>query len=309
MAGFDTYTQLRQAEDVVDEIYNISPIDNPVCSMSRTTRATGKIHEWTEDALQATGKNAAVEGAAAGDDNSQPVVELQNYCQIMTKVAEVTGTLEVVDKYGRDSEMAYQLELRYGELANDEESAVAGDAGGTGRQTAVAGDGSTAREMASIYAQVDAGNIVDSATSTTTADLETDLLAAHLNCYTAGGNPGYAVTDPLTAGYFATFGLSAGRSRDIRNEKTLVNVIDLYVSTYGELDVVLDRNMSQTNNAILLLDFNYLATPVLRATRDWPIAKLGDSDKRQILRESTFAVLNTKAHAIVDNVPKTLTAP
>lgn len=66
--------------------------------------------------------------------------------------------------------------------------------------------------------------------------------------------------------------------------------------------------MTQTNNAVLLLDFNYLATPVLRATRDWPLAKVGDSDRRQILRESTFAVLNSKAHAIVDNVPTTLTA-
>jgi hypothetical protein len=307
MPGFETYTQLRQAEDVQDEIYNISPIDNPVCSMSRTIRATGKIHEWTEDALQATAKNAAVEGAAAGNDQSAAVTELQNYCQIMTKVAEITGTLEVVDKYGRDSEMAYQLELRYGELANDEESAVVGDAGGTGRQTAVAGDASTAREMAAIYAQLDASVIVDATGNTLVSQLEDDILAAHLATYNAGGNPGYAVTDPLTAGYFADFALSAGRNRDIRNEKTLVNVIDLYVSTYGEMDVVLDRNMTQTNNAVLLLDFNYLATPVLRATRDWPIAKLGDSDKRQILRESTFAVLNTKAHAAVDNVPTNLT--
>lgn len=307
MPGFETYTQLRQAEDVQDEIYNISPIDNPVCSMSRTIRATGKIHEWTEDALQATAKNAAVEGAAAGSDQSVAVTELQNYCQIMTKVAEITGTLEVVDKYGRDSEMAYQLELRYGELANDEESAVVGDAGGTGRQTAVAGDASTAREMAAIYAQLDASVIIDATGNTLVSQLEDDILAAHLATYNAGGNPGYAVTDPLTAGYFADFALSAGRNRDIRNEKTLVNVIDLYVSTYGEMDVVLDRNMTQTNNAVLLLDFNYLATPVLRATRDWPIAKLGDSEKRQILRESTFAVLNTKAHAAVDNVPTTLT--
>ena len=307
MAGLETYTQLRQAEDVQDEIYNISPVDNPVCSMSRTIRATGKIHEWTEDALQATGKNAAVEGAAAGDDQSAPVVELQNYCQIMQKVAEITGTLEVVDKYGRDSEMAYQLELRYGELANDEESAVVGDAGGTGRQVAVAGDAATAREMASIYSQIEATHIVDATGNTLISQLEDDILAAHLATYNAGGNPGYAVTDPLTAGYFAGFANSAGRQRDIRNEKTLVNVIDLYVSTYGELDVVLDRNMTQTNNAVLLLDFNYLATPVLRPTRDWPIAKLGDSDKRQILRESTFAVLNTKAHAAVDNVPTNLT--
>ncbi len=314
MPGFETYTQLRQAEDVQDEIYNISPIDNPVASMSRTIRATGKLHEWTEDVLQATVKNAAVEGAAAGSDQSVPVTELNNYCQIMTKVAEITGTLEVVDKYGRDSEMAYQLELRYGELANDEESAIAGDAGGVGRQIAVPGDASTAREMASIYSQVDAGNIVYATADrqsgglaiTTTQELETVLLEAHLATYTAGGNPSYAVTDPLTAGYFASFALSAGRNRDIE-QRTLINVIDLYVSTYGELDVVLDRNMTQTDNAILLIDFNYAATPVLRATRDWPIAKLGDSDKRQILRESTFAVLNTKAHAAVDKVPKTLT--
>ena len=225
----------------------------------------------------------------------------------MTAVAEITGTMEVVDKYGRDSEMAYQLELRYGELANDEETAIVGNPGGTGRQVAVAGDSTTARQMASIYSQVAAGNIKDASAATTVADLETILLSAHLATYGQGGNPGYAVTDPLTAGYFAGFALSAGGNRDIRNERQLVNVIDLYVSTYGELDVVLDRNMTQTSNAILLLDFNYLATPVLRATRDWPIAKLGDSDKRQILRESTFAVLNSKAHAIVDAVPTDLT--
>ena len=307
MPGFDTYTQLRQAEDVQDEIYIISPIDNPVCSMSRTIAATGKLHEWTEDTLKAAGKNAQVEGAAAGDDESQAVVELNNYCQIMDKVAEITGTMEEVDKYGRDSEMAYQLELRYGELANDEEAAVVGDAGGVGRQVAVAGDSTTAREMASIYAQLDASVIVDAALDTTVAALESSMLAAHLACYNAGGNPGYAVTDPLTAGYFANFALSAGRNRDIRNDKMLVNVIDLYISTYGELDIILDRQMTQTNNAILGIDFNYTATPVLRPTADWPIAKLGDSDKRQILRESTFAVLNTKAHFAVDNVGKTLT--
>ena len=99
MAGLDTYVQLRQAEDVQDEIYNISPIDNPVASMSRTIRATGKIHEWTEDSLSATKVNAAVEGAAAGDDTSTPVVELQNYCQIMTEVAEITGGLAVIAFY------------------------------------------------------------------------------------------------------------------------------------------------------------------------------------------------------------------
>jgi hypothetical protein len=307
MPGFDSYTQLRQAEDVQDEIYNISPIDNPVASMSRTIRATGKLHEWTEDELPTAGKNAVVEGAAAGADTSSPVVEMSNFCQIMTEVAEVTGTLETVDKYGRDSEMAYQLELKYGKLANDEELAIVGAPGGT-RQTAVAGDSTTPREMASIYPQVDASHIIDATAATDTVALEDFLLQAHLAAYLDGGMPNYVVTDPASAGYFASFALSAGRDRDIA-DRTLVNVIDLYVSTYGELNVVLDRNMTQTNNAMLLIDFEYTATPVLRPTSDWPIAKLGDSDKRQILRESTFAVLNSKAHAAVDNVPSGLTPP
>lgn len=303
MAAFDSYTQLRQAEDVQDEIYIVSPVDNPVASMSRTIRANGKLHEWTEDVLQAAGKNAKIEGAATSADSSAAVTELQNYCQIMDKAAEITGTLEEVDKYGRDSEMAYQLELRYGELANDEELAIMGAPGGT-RQSAVAGDGSTPREMACFFNQLDASVVDDAAAVTTVPELETMILGVHLATYTAGGNPSYLFTDPARSQHIASFAYTAGRQRDIANEKQLVNVIDLYVSNYGELDVVLDRNQ---DDQMALIDFNYLATPVLRPTRDWPIAKAGDSDIRQILRESTFAVLNTKAHGSVDNVPAALT--
>ena len=295
MAQDNTYVQTRQAEDVQDVIYNISPIDTPVVSMSKTIRATGKLHEWSEDDLNPPAVNALVEGAAAGDDESKPIVELNNYCQIMGKVAEVTGTLEKVDKYGRDSEMAYQLELRYGELANDQEYAVVGL-----QQAKAAGTATDARKMASFIPQLDSSVVVDGSAATTPEEVESLLLEAHLATYMTGGNPSYLVTDPLTAGIVSSFALASGRQRDIRNERRIVNVIDLYVSTYGELDVVLDRNMEA--GTMLLVDFNYSATPVLRPTADWPIAKVGDSDKRQILWEGTFAVLNSKAHAAVTGV-------
>jgi hypothetical protein len=128
MAGFNTYDAqaVGLAEDVQDEIYIISPVDNPVASMSRSVRATAKLHEWLTDSLSAPKQNAAVEGAAAGSDTSTQKRARQNYCQIMTEIAEITGTMEDVDKYGRDSEMAYQLELRYGDLANDEEATIVG---------------------------------------------------------------------------------------------------------------------------------------------------------------------------------------
>ena len=305
MPGFDSYTQLRQAEDVQDVIYDISPVDNPVASMSRTMRATGKIHQWTEDSIAAAAANRLAEGAAAGADTSSAVTEKLNYCQIMGKVAEVTGTLEAVDKYGRDSEMAYQLEKRYKELANDEELAIVGAPGGT-RQAGTAGGptAATARQLKSLHSQLDASVIKDAAAVTTVVNLEKMLLDAHQATWAAGGNPTYLVTDGTRARHISAMAYSAGRTRQFGNVTSIVNVIDLYVSNYGQLDVVLDRNI---DDCYLLLDFNYLATPVLRPTQDWEIAKAGDSDKRQILRESTYAVLNSKAHAMIDNIATTLT--
>lgn len=320
-APFDSYDQLQQAEDIQDEIYIISPIDNPVCSMSRTIRANGKLHGYTEDSLKKSGRNAQEEGADATFGQEQAVVPLNQPTQIMTKTASVTGTLEEVDKYGRDSEMAYQLELRYGELANDEELATVGNPLGTGAQQTkvISGAVGTPREFASFSNQLDASvkasSTVLAATAGGIADLEAELQAVHLAVYGAGGNPGYLFASPTQAQYIAAMAYASGRQRDIRNERRLVNVIDLYVSFYGELDVVLNRQqvVNNTNEApstndgdpsreFLLVDFNYTATAVLRPTRDWPIAKLGDSDRRQILREGAFLVLNTKAHGALQDI-------
>jgi hypothetical protein len=315
--AFETYQQLRQAEDVQDVIYNVSPVDNPVASMSRTIRATGKLHEWTEDVLQAAAKNAAVEGAAAGADQSASVSELNNYTQIMTKVARISGTLEEVDKYGRDSEMAYQLELRYGELANDEELAIIGAPGGT-RQVAVGGAVGTAREMACFQTQMangrNAASVVVASAATTFAGLETELLDAHEATYDLGGNPGYLICPPRVSRYIAGFVNSSARERDFGEGTTIVNVVDLYVSPFGQLLVVLDRHAERqgqggsAENIMALIDFQYAATPVLRATRDYPLARDGDAENRQILRESTFAVLNTDAHALVESIANNITS-
>lgn len=312
------YTTVDQAtgiaEDVQDEIYIISPVDNPIASMSRTIRAKSTTHEWLEDELTPAGRNVHQEGADATMDDGRTPVRLSAPTQIMSKTAQVTGSLEEVDKYGRDSEMAYQLEIKYGELANDEEVAIAGMPTSGTRQTGATG---LTRELPSFYSQLDAGNLFDASVGpiTTYAQLEGLLLDAHEKAYMSGSNPTYMITSPAGSRHISNLVLAAGRARDIRNERRLVNVIDLYVSNYGELDVVLDRHMRDVTGAATfnqlyeynLIDFNYLATPVLRATRDWPIAKTGDSDKRQILRESTLAVLNQKAHAIVHSVPATLT--
>lgn len=311
MAKFDTYGQIGQAEDVQDAIYRISPVDAPVVSMSKTMRATGKIHEWHQHELTAANTNAQVEGADAPADSSTAVTNKSNFCQIMSKVAEIAGTLEAVDKYGRDSEMAFQLERIYGELANDEEFAVVGS-----QQAGTAGSTSVAREMTSFVPQLPtagaASNVQDlagtanvtGAAVTTLADFEDVMTAAHQECYTLGGNPSYLVVSPSRSLHISELARSAGRQRDIRNEKTLVNVVDLYVSNFGELDVVIDRNIEA--DTIIGMDPEYAATAVLRPTTDWELAKIGDSLRRQVLREGTYAVLNDGAHFALTSVPAAL---
>jgi hypothetical protein len=313
---FDTYDAIGQAEDVQDVVYNVSPVDNPVAAMSRTLRATGKLHEFQEDRLAAAASNVAVEGADAGDDESTPTVLLSNNCQIMDKVARISGTVEEVDKYGRDSEMAYQLELRYGELANDEELAIIGAPGNT-RQTSTAGTQDVAgRTMACFQVQIlggpnNATNVIQSAAADIAA-LEVDLLNAHQGAYDLGGNPGYLIVTPLGARYVSSMAASAGRERDFGTGSELVNVIDLYVSPYGSLDVVLDRHAENNggvgNNEHIMagIDFQYSATPVLRATRDYPLAKTGDAENRQIIRESTYALLNRDSGFMVESISPSL---
>lgn len=294
MAKFDSYQQIGLAEDVQDAIYRISPVDAPVVSMSKNIRATGKIHEWHQHELTAAGTNAHVEGADAPADSSTPVVNKFNYCQIMSKVAEIAGTLEAVDKYGRDSEMAFQLERIYGELANDEEFAVVGT-----QQAGNAGTTAAARELISFIPQLDA-TMVSASAATDAAGTEAELVTAHQACYEAGGNPGYLVCSPGTSNIISDFAKASGRWRDIRNEKTVVNVVDLYVSNFGELDVVIDRNCEE--DVIIGFDPEYAATAILRPTTDWELAKIGDSMRRQVLREGTYAVLNDKAHFAMTSV-------
>ena len=303
MPNWETYDQTALAEDVVDEIYLISPVDTPVASMSKTTRATGTLHQWHEDALADAGVTPALEGADAPAQAQVAADNKLNACQIYTKTASVSGTIEKVDKYGRSSEMAYQLEKVYAEIANSEELAIVGEPQGQ-RQTYNAGDGSNARVTNCLQNQFHADVTVTSATGVTNTyeQLESEILAAHLATYDEGGTPNYLIVPPALALSIAEFASSAGRNRDI-SEKRLVNCIDLMVTPYGQLDVVLDRFCEAT--AMMLFDFNYVATPVLRTTADWALSKDGDYDARQVLRESTVALLNSKAGAIVD----TITAP
>ena len=76
------------------------------------------------DALAAAAVNQMIEGDDATGGTSTPTSRLGNYCQISSKYAVVTDTMNAVDKAGRGSEMAYQVAKRLGELKRNQRCAL-----------------------------------------------------------------------------------------------------------------------------------------------------------------------------------------
>ena len=123
-----SFAAIGNREDLADIIYDISPAETPFLSALPKTKATGTKHEWqTHSLTSASGTNKVLEGDDATTDAATLTARVYNYRQISDKVARVTGTQEVVNKAGRRSEMAFQMEARMKELKRDVETRLLGN--------------------------------------------------------------------------------------------------------------------------------------------------------------------------------------
>ena len=95
---------------------------------------------------------------------------------------------------------------------------------------------------------------------------------------------------PADAQIVANFAAASGRNREIAQGRNLVNVIDLYVSPYGEYKVVLNRHQLTTH--AFLLDPSMWRSCVLRPFSRTLLAKNGDSDKHFIVGEYSLKHMN-----------------
>jgi hypothetical protein len=291
---YKTYDQVGKREDVEDIIYDISPTETPFLSSIGSGTASATLHQWQEDSLAAVGTNAAVEGADAGTASADPTVLKTNNTQIFTKVVQVSGTAESVGKYGRSSELAYQIAKKGKEMKRDIEHAFVG-----AKQAGTAGDGSTARQLTSYHGQIAAGT-TSSNGGTDRTFTEALLLDVLQSVYEEGGNPNQLQVTPSHSVTVAEFAAASGRQRDFREGTRLVNVVDIYVSPFGEVSVVPNRFLDA--NSALVVDTEYWSRAVLRPMQTIVLAKTGDSDKRQMLTELTLVCENSKASGLIDDL-------
>lgn len=310
---YKTYDQVGKKEDIEDIIYDISPTLTPFTSTIGTSTASAVLHQWQQDQLSAVGANAVAEGADAGSASADTTELKSAYTQIFSKVVQTSGTADVVEKYGRGSELQYQIAKKGKEMRRDIEHAFVGanQAGGSGSNdinsaaenaTAVYDESSNTRTLTSAQNQINAAttNSTSSARDFVGTAGENLLMDVLEKVYTAGGEPNQIQVTPSHAVNIAGFAASSGRTRDIESGTKLVNAVDLYVSPFGECAVVPNRFLKSSD--CLVLDTEYWSRAVLRPMQTIVLAKTGDSDKRQMLTEQTLVCENDKASGLITDL-------
>lgn len=307
---FDKYDAIGNREDLSDVIKDVSPEETPIYSAIRKTKASNTLHEWQTDALAAAAANAAIEG----DDNTAavavtPTVRLNNQTQILKKGVVISGTQEKgMNPAGRSSEMGYQAARRIKEIKLDCEFAMLDNGNALGNAK-VAGNATTAREMASLATYLTSNVSLGSGGAASTGD-GTDVLTAGTDrnfteallttvlssCYTNGGDPTLLAVSPTNKGVVSDF--SGGSTRYIDTDtKKLVHSIDVYVGDFHTLKVVPCRQLVGDN--VYAIDPEYLACAELRPLMAYDLAKTGDNFKKEMTWEVTLEVCNEAAHGLI----------
>jgi hypothetical protein len=290
---YSTYDQIGIAEDISDVITNISPTKTPFQTSIGSEKVDNRLFQWQEDSLRTQAANKFLEGFTATDVARTPTVMRQNYTQIMSDVFKITATADVVKTYGRAKETAYQLAKTGEELKRDLEFTFVGRNG-----AAVAGaETVTPREMASALNMIDAGNVIAGGTAALT---ETMILNCHRATYDAGGEPEILMIKPADALIVAGFAAASGRQRDFASNRTITNVVDLYVSPWGELKVVINRFILST--VAFMYNPDMYKKCVLRNWTREKLAKDGDSERHMVVGEFSLKHKNFKAAGYVNAI-------
>lgn len=313
-----TYDLTTIREDLQDALISISPTETPFMSAIGTKTASNTYFEWpTVELASPSTSNRVIEGEdSPGNDAPTNAVRLGNYTQISDKVVEVSDTAEAVNGAADAQTLAKQIAYKLKELKRDMETMVLDNV------AAAAGNASTARATAGLpgflrtnvnrssgatagangtLSGTTSGFVNAAATDGTLRALTEDMLKGVIaSCWSNGAEPtlvlcGSAVKQKISS----TFTGSATKYRDI-SDKKVVAAVDLYVSDFGELQIVPTR--FQRARDVFVLDPSYARIAYLQRTKQTPLARTGHSERRLISVEYGLQVDTEKAHGVIADI-------
>jgi len=239
-------------EDVLDLIFQITPQDTPVFNMlAQDGQVAQPFHFWNERSLTTRQNNKNVEGAAFSFA-TQPdsATRRGNVTQIFKKEIRVSGTSQVSDRYGIANQFQDQANRRMVELKTDIEHAIV-------QGTLASGNTETARSLQGMIFSITLGSNqhTEGAQLTLTEDVLNDLLQ---ETWTNGVRARDVLVNGTLKRRISGFASGVGGSAFVnrtefceQNDLALVNVISVYESDFGLVQIHLSRDIPQAVNVTL----------------------------------------------------------
>ena len=313
MATYKTSDAVGEREDLSSVITRIDPSDTPVFSNAKMETTKGVFHEWQVSELAAAvDTNYVNEGADYSYVNPTATTRLGNYHQISAQAASVSGTLDVVDKAGRERETKFVQIQKAIEQRRDidkslfkNEARSSSDPRKTGKLLSwiTNADFSTAGTTSAVSSGTgaNAATLSGNDRALTLALIDNAMELA----FTDGGKPTMMVVSPKNKVAFSDLSSGSAVTNQLHmtanapTDAVIVGSVALYLTDFGTLDVVIDRNA--TNSEIMLLDRDHYSIGHLpgRMFSAKDVAPTGDATKFSIISEWCLIMSGPKAHGAV----------
>ncbi len=319
-------------EDVMNKIWDISNIPLPFMDLIGVGEAaTSPYKEWTTDQLSSPNlNNAVIDGYDATGNDAVMGARVGNHLQTSVKNIQISQRAERVKKFGRASELAYQVERRQIDLRRDQEgillsnqASVADNGNNVAGKAGTLASWITTSHFAAGLGAVAGG--FNTATGLTVARTpgtrgalsETMLRNAIQSVYQQGGDVRVLMSVPSLISRMSEFLLSStARVAQVRNTITNANdaatvlaAVNVYVSDFGTISMVPNRlQQTHVDSAaavcadLFLIDPKYATLSYLTGHNVVPIAKTGLSEKRLMSCEWTFICQTEKAHGMIGDI-------
>jgi hypothetical protein len=249
-----------------------------------------------------------------------PTARVGNYTQISDKKIIISRTQDKTAKAGRKSELAREVAKKGVELRIDMEAITLSNQA----SSAGTGDGATNRKLGGFRAWLATNDslgatgasggfnsgtgVVDAATNGNQRAFSKAILdAVILSSYNAGGMGKTLMLSPYAKTVFSTFmsDSNVALQRFAANGKgqtTIVAAADMYLSDFGTISVVPNRQMARAGAAVarnaFLIDPRMVKLGVFDDIQLVKPAKTGDAEKRVLVTEYTLLVNNEAAHGV-----------
>jgi hypothetical protein len=316
---YETYDARGNREELADKIYQITPEETPFLSLIGRKSVVSTHPEWQTDTLATPDvTNNQPEGNDWTYDAITPTARVGNYTQISDKKIIISRTQDKTSKAGRKSELAREVAKKGVELRTDMEVICLSNQA----SSAGSGNGATNRTLGGFRAWLSTNDnvsgasggfnsgtgVVDAATNGAQRAFTKGILdGVIMSTYNAGGSPKTLMLSPYVKTVFSTFMSDSNVAlqrfqANGKGQTTIVAAADMYLSDFGTISVVPNRQMARAGASIarnaFLIDPRMVTLGVFDDIHIAKPAKTGDAEKRVLVTEYTLIVNNEAAHGV-----------